>query len=62
MRMICPLTFAKEFLAITWADSLKLDSSAQDVGQFSRISGYWPWLFVVRFLWGKRLWGETSYW
>lgn len=43
MRMICPLTFAKEFLAVTLADSLKLDSFTQRVGPFSRISGYWPW-------------------
>lgn len=55
MRMICPLTFVKEFLAINPVDSLELDSSAPYVGLFSRISGYWPQLSVVRFLWDKHL-------
>lgn len=40
MRMICPLTSAKEFLAIDLVDALELDSSAQYAGQFSRISGF----------------------
>lgn len=48
MRMICPLTSAKEFLAINLVDALESDSSTQHAGQFSRISGYWPQLLVVR--------------
>lgn len=62
MRMIRPQTFAKKFLAINLVDSLELDRSAQYIGPFSKISGYWPQLLVVRFLWGKHLWGEICNW
>ena len=62
MRMIRPLTFAKQFLAINLVDTLELDSSAQYIGRFSRISVYWPQLLVTRFLWGRHLWGKIYNW
>lgn len=45
MRMTCPLTFAKESLAINPVDSLESDSTAWYIGQISLVSSYWPTAF-----------------
>lgn len=55
MRMICPQTFAEESLAVNTVDSLELDSSVQNTGQISRVSGCGLQHLVVKFPCGLHL-------
>lgn len=58
--MTCPLTFAKESLAINPVDSLESDSSAWYTGQISRCQVIGPKLLVVRFPCRKDLCGVAA--
>lgn len=48
MRMTCPLTSAKEFLATNLVDSLELDRSTQHAGPFFQDIRLLPQLLVAR--------------